>query len=67
MARERVKAPSEKAGCEKVYEGVNPESLHEGVVEDDLGNKVGEVPLRERLYAHEARAKRVEEYLERPA
>ena len=66
MARERMEAPSEEAGREEVYEGVDTKSLDEGVVKHKFGDEVGEVPLRECLGPHETRAERIKEYLERP-
>ena len=52
VACKGVQAPCEETGEEQVEEGPRAEGLHEGVVEDELGDQVDEVPLRERLCAH---------------
>ena len=67
VASERVQTTREEAGHEQVDERVLPADRDEGVVEDELGDEIGEMPLREGLRAHEARAEGVEEDLECPA
>lgn len=67
VARERVQAAGEEAGHEQVDKRVLPTCRDKDVVEDELRDEVREVPLREGLRAHEARAEGVEEDLECPA
>ena len=64
VARERVQAAGEEAGHEQVDKRVLPTCRDKDVVEDELRDEVREVPLREGLRAHEARAEGVEEDLE---